>query len=378
MKKSSSLYSTLITVNIGKMLEILICIASLVSMVSAHKLLNTCNVESSQKKSRGPDGDQPSEELEAAEEHDYGFDQFSDEEEIDIDTFVMPPRPDCSICMLPLPFEDSQYTLKSCCGYSLCRACDESSIYGGIKRGIDMADLFKCPFCRENQPKDVAAALNILVERGNSNAMHLLPDYCAGSDQNPLDVKRGIELYHMSARAGNSKACYDLGFHYWKGAQFDNFVLKENRPKAMRLFARGAKLGDLLCLYKIGVMRHADGKEDCHRYYLAAASAGRQEALDKVKEMYVAKAVTKEDYANALRSFQGVHNEIDSVDRKRFNKRLDAGVSLMDIRIMSPQKKEELVKAGILCYTQCKKNGRVFLTVVSSDGVDPLGNFLDV
>ena len=171
---------TLITVNSGRMLEILIaCIASAaVSMVSAHKLLNSCNVDS-QNKACGTGDDQPSEELEAAEEHDYGFDQFSDEEEIDIDTFVMPPRPDCSICMLPLPFEDSQYTLKSCCGYILCRACDESSIYGGVRRGIDMADLFKCPFCRENQPKDVAAALNILVERGNSNAMHLLPDYCA-------------------------------------------------------------------------------------------------------------------------------------------------------------------------------------------------------
>jgi len=145
------------------MLEILIvCIASLASMVSAHKLLNSCNVES-QKKACGTEDDQPSEELEAAEEYDYGFDQFSDEEEIDIDTFVMPTRPECPICTLPLPFENSQYTLKLCCGYIMCSACDESSFYGAIKRGIDIADLFKCPFCRENHPKDAAAALNILL-----------------------------------------------------------------------------------------------------------------------------------------------------------------------------------------------------------------------
>ena len=51
------------------MLEILIvCIASAVSMVSAHKLLNSCNVES-QKKACGTGDDQPLEELEAVEEH---------------------------------------------------------------------------------------------------------------------------------------------------------------------------------------------------------------------------------------------------------------------------------------------------------------------
>ena len=283
---------------------------------------------------------------------------------------MMPTRPECPICTLPLPFEETdQVAVKPCCGYIMCSACDESSIYGGIRRGIDMADLFKCPFCRENHPKDAAAALNILVERGNNHALFALGgNYLAGYTV-PLDQKRGIELYHMSARAGNSIACHDLGIHYWKGAPFDSIVLKENRPKAMRLFARGAKLGDPICLYNLGVMRRVDGEKDFHRYYLAAASAGYQEALDEVKELYVAKAaITKENYADALRSFQGVHNEIDSVDRKRFNSRLDAGVSFGQIVTMSPQKREKLVKAGILCYIQWKKNdrGKVILAVMPS------------
>ena len=137
-----------------------------------------------------------------------------------------------------------------------------------------MTDLFKCQFCRENCPKDVAAALNILVERGNNLAMYALGgNYLAGYNV-PLDQKRGIELYHMSARAGSSTACYSLGLYYWRGQSFDNFVLTENRPKAMRLFARGAKLGDHICLYDIGVIRHADGKEDYVKYILIAASAG--------------------------------------------------------------------------------------------------------
>ena len=193
-------------------------------------------------------------------------------------------------------------------------------------------------------------------------------NYLAGYNV-PLDQKRCIELYHMSARAGSSQACYFLGFDYWRGRSFDNFVLKENRPKAMRLFARGAKLGDPMCLYNIGLTRHADGKEDCLRYYLAAASAGYQEALDKVKELYMAKAVTKEDYANALRSFQSVYDEINSDSRRTFYSRLVAGVSFGQIVTMCPQKKEELVQAGILCYIQCKSGdrGKVILAVVASE-----------
>ena len=64
---------TLITVNIGRMLEILIaCIVSAAVsiwpcvMVSTHKLLNSCNVDSQTTVCENED-DQPSEEFKAAE-----------------------------------------------------------------------------------------------------------------------------------------------------------------------------------------------------------------------------------------------------------------------------------------------------------------------
>ena len=80
------------------------------------------------------------------------------------------------------------------CGYKLCKACDESAIYGGIKRGIDYADLQKCPFCKQDPPNDYVAALSKLVKRGNHHAMfNLGSDYLAGEIV-PRDHKRGIEL----------------------------------------------------------------------------------------------------------------------------------------------------------------------------------------
>ena len=49
------------------------------------------------------------------EEYDHGFDQFLDEQEIDINTFVLPPQPKCSICDTPYPFEADRVTINSYC-----------------------------------------------------------------------------------------------------------------------------------------------------------------------------------------------------------------------------------------------------------------------
>ena len=96
------------------------------------------------------------------------------------------------------------------------------------------------------------------------------------------------------------------------------------------------------------------GIEGFHRYYLVAACAGSQAALDCVKKCYMGGLVTKDEYSRALRSFQAVHDEIDSDARKRFNKRVADGLSMYDVDELSPEKKVELVAAGIL---QCKYVG---------------------
>ena len=69
--------------------------------------------------------------------YDHGFDQFLDEDEIDIKTFVLPQLPKCSICTLPFPFELDRTIFKQCCGNMVCRACDESTFYGELKRRLE-------------------------------------------------------------------------------------------------------------------------------------------------------------------------------------------------------------------------------------------------
>ena len=66
------------------------------------------------------------------------------------------------------------------------------------------------------------------------------------------------------------------------------------------------------------------------KYFLKSASAGFEPALDKVKDLYTTNDVTKQEYSDALRSYQSAHDEINSEARKRFLKRRANNSALLD------------------------------------------------
>ena len=327
---------------VNEMLEVfVICLVS----VAAGKLTASfCNVnrqkilQKNLSNSEQVEEEQPEEEVKAADNSD-GFDY---EEEIHISTFVMPSQPECPICMLPLPFEVDRSVLLPCCGYVLCRACEESSFYGGLKRGIAWDKARKCIFCNCKQVTSMQqfiAALNRLVERGNAKAMYQLGVFYFIGEKSgwnlERDEKRGVELYHMAATAGNPRACQKLGSMYFNGAELGNLVVMKDVKKAMRLFTRGAKLGDPMCLYNLGVLRRQESTEDSVHYFLKSASGGFQLALDEVKRWYLANYITKDEYARALRSFQSSHDEVKSEARTKFNKRLADNQTMYDLSLMT-------------------------------------------
>ena len=45
-----------------------------------------------------------------------------------------PPREECPICMLPLPYENKTVTFKSCCGKLICYGCIHAMEETGDKR----------------------------------------------------------------------------------------------------------------------------------------------------------------------------------------------------------------------------------------------------
>ena len=88
--------------------------------------------------------------------------------------------------------------------------------------------------CKSDPPndlKDRLSALKKLVECGNKSAMAILAGAYRNGEGVPVDHKRGIELHHMTARAGGALACYRLGIMYWEGKTLDGIVIKKDERK---------------------------------------------------------------------------------------------------------------------------------------------------
>ncbi|KAL7529728.1 hypothetical protein ACHAXR_003125, partial [Thalassiosira sp. AJA248-18] len=223
-----------------------------------------------------------------------------------------------------------------CCGKTVCRACIEDSIEGGMEQKLMycprpdariVGESFRCAFCRELPPEDTVDAVQKLIKRGNAEAMVVLGWQYLHGDRVVRDQKRAIDLYHMAAKAGSSKACAWLGDRYMKG----DIVVRSDRDKAVRLYSKAARLGNPLALCNIGMQRMMEGKEDFVYYTLASVSGGFQQALNAAKADFVAKRITKEDYAHALRSFQSTHEELQGGSRKKFNRRLASNCTINDV-----------------------------------------------
>ena len=59
--------------------------------------------------------------------------------------------------------------------------------------------------------------------------------------------------------------------------------------------------------------------------------------------------IPKKEYANALRSFQAVHDEINSEARKRFNKRLASKQTMEDLFQMNEREQIETISNVLRC-----------------------------
>ena len=128
-----------------------------------------------------------------------------------------PPREDCPICFLPLPFDGQSY-FKACCGKTLCCGCIYATMFEAAKRGKQKDEANICPFCRTPPPKtdeDYAEGVVKLVEKGNANACNQLAgDYAEGTNGLPQDYTKAMELWHRAAELGNATSYFNIGNSY--------------------------------------------------------------------------------------------------------------------------------------------------------------------
>ena len=90
----------------------------------------------------------------------------------DVDLFTpIPLREECPICLIPLPFNESQTVFKLCCGKTICIGCGYKHMLTDLnKKGPShFRDDYKCLFCRRAiiSTKNEVKATKKLMKKNN-------------------------------------------------------------------------------------------------------------------------------------------------------------------------------------------------------------------
>ena len=227
-----------------------------------------------------------------------------------------PPKEDCSICMLPIPFSSGSMIkteYKPCCGKTVCHGCmvasDEEMAKGNIKKWCEMCRV-PIPSNEEEYIKRVKKRMKLL----DANAFNMLGSAYANETWGlPQDIDRALELYNQALLLGSNTAHFNLAHEYFKGE-----VVEQDMNKATHHHTIAAIGGHERARDSLGMIEYLQGNMDrATKHWMIAARAGFELSLQKVGEGYKDGFVTKDEYASTLRAYQVSVDEMKSVQRER-------------------------------------------------------------
>ena len=174
-----------------------------------------------------------------------------------------------------------------------------------------------CPFCRTSCPtsnEEAVKKTKKLMEKGNGRAFYMLAGcYADGTMGIPQDRATANELYRKAGELGSAVAYFNLGcaYEYGQGVEIDT-------KKAIYYWELAAMNGSVKARNNIGAFEgNAGNYHQAYKHLIITARAGDRLSLDSVKEGYVQGHVTKEEYANTLRSYQKIQDETKSDAREK-------------------------------------------------------------
>ena len=218
-----------------------------------------------------------------------------------------PPREDCPICMLPLPLNDMKSVFKLCCGKLICKGCIHEMKKGGKEI---------CAFCRSPSPtsdEDRVKRVTKLIGNGNAKAFNTLAGYYAhGREGLSQNWAKAIELWLRAGELGCASSYHNLGLVYYNGEG----DVEVDKKKAKHYYELAAMKGCVSARYGAGVIEGQAGYIlRAKKHFIIAAKAGHEGSLDMVKKGFMngpGLLITKDEYANTLRSYQKSINEMKS------------------------------------------------------------------
>ena len=153
-----------------------------------------------------------------------------------------------------------------------------------------------------------------LVDVGNAHACYNLAGYYATGDHGtPQDVTKANELYLRAGELGRAEGYCNLGFSYDKGRG-----MEMDKKKARHFYELAAMNGDAAARFNIGLLEGKAGNVNrAVKHFILSARAGKKDSLDKVKTGFMHGIVTKDEYANTLRAYQKIQDDMKSDDRDK-------------------------------------------------------------
>ena len=217
-----------------------------------------------------------------------------------------PPREECPICMIPLPVDGNNEIFKSCCGKFICRGCWYEMTNESKKKGKKFKEDL-CAFCRApefSSDKELIKRLKSHMEKGNADAISYFGAlHIQGHHGFPQDYAKANELFLKAGELGCSSAYYNLAKSYEHG-----LGVEIDKKKAKYYNELSSMMGNLNARCFLGASEVEEGKMGrAYKHFMVSARAGHTVALDVVKKGFMHGHVTKEEYAETLRTYQNRH-----------------------------------------------------------------------
>ena len=238
-----------------------------------------------------------------------------------------PPKEDCPICMLPMPYENGicgvKKSYQSCCGKIVCYGCMKASEEKMIKGKMK----WLCLLCREPLPRTNQEMKKKLIKRVEINdaeaIFNLAAHYRFGNKGFPKNIKKALKLFNQAAELGSCWAHHALSNIYHEGEG-----VEKDTEKALHHTRLAALRGHEIARHNLGADEGEKSMNGCIHYharraikhYMIAARSGNDHSLKVLGKWYKKGFVTKAEYASTLRAYQVCCDEMKSAQRTNASK----------------------------------------------------------
>jgi tetratricopeptide (TPR) repeat protein len=216
---------------------------------------------------------------------------------------------DCPICCLPLPINpNSKNRLNSCCSKVICEGC---SYADNIHQWEEKRQQPTCPFCRHPVPKTKGEAFKNLMVRVEANDSVAIREMGV-EHARAKEYEGAFKYLTKAAELGDAHAHYELSIMYMKGE-----CIEKDEEKETYHLEEAAVRGHASARHNLAYCEENNGRIDrAVKHFIIAANLGHDRSLQALKDCYKGGAISKEDFAAALRAHHAAVNETKSPQRE--------------------------------------------------------------